>query len=76
MDKPNTTMEWAVPVRPDELGAHLEAYEQSLPRLLTLRLCHRYGQGPDVYITKLPPELLLQVEEFVIAADRKPDWNQ
>ena len=69
-------MEWAIPVRPDELGAHLEAYERSLPTLYTLRLCRRYGQGPASHITKIPLELLWKVEDFVIAADRKPGWNE
>jgi hypothetical protein len=56
---------WGVPVRPDLLGQSLEAYEKFLPVLTTLRLCHRFGRGPDVHVTKLPVEILAVVEELI-----------
>ncbi|KAK5136845.1 hypothetical protein LTR08_001767 [Meristemomyces frigidus] len=73
---------WAVPVRPDVLGAHLEAYEKALPIINALRLCHRFGQGPDAHITRIPVELEQAIEEFVLDARRtcwhswsEPDWK-
>jgi hypothetical protein len=54
---------WAVPLKPDQLGRHLEVFKKCLPGLHALRLCHRFGKGPDVHVTKLPPELLLAVEQ-------------
>jgi hypothetical protein len=62
---------WAVPVKPDTLAWHLEAYEDSFPKLHTLRLCHRYGKGPKAHITKLPLEILRFVEDFVLDKDRR-----
>jgi hypothetical protein len=37
----------------------------ALPSLTTLRLCHRFGKGPSATITRLPPELLSMIEDFV-----------
>ncbi|GAB1730041.1 hypothetical protein NU195Hw_Modified_202t1 [Hortaea werneckii] len=68
---------WAVPVRPDTLGAHLEAYAAGLPAITALRLCHRFGTGDAAHITRLPRELILLIEEHVHAANwhlrSKPD---
>ncbi|KAI6822601.1 hypothetical protein KC340_g12133 [Hortaea werneckii] len=68
---------WAVPVRPDTLGAHLEAYAAGLPAITALRLCHQFGTGPEAHITRLPRELVLLIEEHVHAANwhlrSKPD---
>ncbi|KAI7558996.1 hypothetical protein KC317_g10652, partial [Hortaea werneckii] len=60
---------WAVPVRPDTLGAHLEAYAAGLPAITALRLCHRFGTGDAAHITRLPRELILLIEEYVHAAN-------
>lgn len=56
---------WAMPVRPDDLGSHLKAYKKCLPALSALRLCNRYGKGPTAHITKLPVELLQEIEGHV-----------
>ena len=56
---------WAVPVRPDDLGAHLQAYKTDVPVLNGLRLYHKYGKGKAAHITKLPSELLLAVEGHI-----------
>ncbi|RMX99084.1 hypothetical protein D0867_12225 [Hortaea werneckii] len=68
---------WAVPVRPDTLGAHLEAYAVGVPAITALRLCHRFGTGPAAHITRLPRELVFLIEEYVHAANwhlrSKPD---
>jgi len=61
-------------VKPDELGSHLEAFAKNLPTLRTLRLCHRFGKGPKVHITKLPVELELAIEEHVL--DSSYYWTQ
>ncbi|SMY20228.1 unnamed protein product [Zymoseptoria tritici ST99CH_1A5] len=57
---------WVLPVRPDKLGPHLKNFEEAVPTLHALRLCHRYGRGADVHITKLPAELELLIEGFII----------
>ncbi|KJX94796.1 hypothetical protein TI39_contig4159g00024 [Zymoseptoria brevis] len=59
---------WATPVSPDKLVPHLKSFEKILPHLRTLRLCHRFGQGPDVHITKLPAELELLIEESFLSS--------
>ena len=66
---------WAMPVRPDLLIDRLGDYERSLPVLHTLRLCHRFGKGPQVNITKLPNEILLSIEEDICEHDRCPFFN-
>ncbi|TKA64972.1 hypothetical protein B0A55_08592 [Friedmanniomyces simplex] len=58
----------AVPVRPDELGDRMDRFTQTLPQLHALRLCHRFGEGPDVHITKLPVEVVEAIEELVTEA--------
>ncbi|KAK5719754.1 hypothetical protein LTR17_015205 [Elasticomyces elasticus] len=62
---------WGTPVKPDQLINSLAAYKTALPILKTLRLVHRFGTGPQVHITKLPVEMLLLIEDFVIATRRK-----
>jgi hypothetical protein len=72
-----------IPVRPDKLGANLKAFEDAVPALHSLRLCHRYGKGPDVLITKLPAELELLIEDFYLqslkrnkkSVLREKDWT-
>ena len=59
----------AMPVRPDKLGSRLEAFQRALPVLNTLRLCHRFGKGPDVHLTKLPSEIEQIIESFVFKAE-------
>ena len=66
----NAGLAWGVPVRPDLFGEHLEAYMESLPKLNALRLCHRFGNGPNVHITKLPAELLIAIEDMIFEHSR------
>lgn len=61
----NATIAWAVPVRPDVLGEHLQAYERSLGAITAFRLCSRYGTGEDVHVTKLPAELASYIEDLI-----------
>lgn len=60
---------WAVPVRPDILCQNLQAYKTALPVLNALRLCHRFGQGPDVHVTKLPVEIEQAIEDIIFNAN-------
>ncbi|KAF2497859.1 hypothetical protein BU16DRAFT_616431 [Lophium mytilinum] len=52
---------WAMPVDIARFGAHLEAYVASSPGIQALRLCCRFGEGVNVYINKLPEELIASV---------------
>jgi hypothetical protein len=66
---------WAVPVRPNELLISLIKFDKVLPTIQALRLCHRFWQGPNVHIGKLPVELVLQIEEFLSqSAYISSDW--
>ncbi len=68
---------WATPVRPDQLGHHLEKYKKLLPVIQTLRLCHRFGKGPDVHITELPTEVEQKIEDTIFQyALKEPQVNQ
>lgn len=71
---------WAVPVCPAELGKHLEAYDTVRPALMTLRLCHRFGRGFEVYITKIPVELVEKIEDIMfesaLAAIPYANWAE
>ena len=66
----NAGIAWAVPVRPDLLCKRLEAYSKCLRTLKALRLCHRFGKGPNVYVTNLPTEVLLIIEDIIFEAKR------
>lgn len=60
---------WATPVKVEVLGANLEAYINLLPIIQTLRLCNRFGRGAP--ISRLPAELLLLVEDVLVAQERE-----
>jgi hypothetical protein len=55
----------AIPVAIDKLGAHLQAAYESQPTLDAIRICHRFGKGPDVHINRVPPEVLAMIEGYV-----------
>lgn len=69
------TVTWAVPVKPDELGWHLERYKEILPKLIALRLCHRFGKGPNAHITRIPPEILGAIETMCFDPNYRAYWN-
>ena len=46
---------WVAPVDVVELGASMEAYCKQLRQVHTLRLCHRFREGP---LSQLPQEIL------------------
>lgn len=66
---------WATPVKPDELAQRLEHYAEVLPTLKALRLCHRFGQGQDAHVTKLPVELELAIEAIIIQDKQCPSQH-
>ena len=66
MNSFNAALVWGTPVRPDDLGPHLQAYQTVLPTLRTLRLCHKLGTGSGVYISKLPIEIKDLIEEAIV----------
>jgi len=66
----------AVPVEPDKLGTRLLAFSNVLPKLHVFRLCHRFGKGDSVYITKLPAEVELIIEGMLIRDEKhKLHWD-
>lgn len=67
----DVTLTYAVPVHVLDLGASLKAYIDTLPVTNQLRLCNRFGQGNQAFITKLPVELLGLVEYYVKRPVRK-----
>jgi hypothetical protein len=67
---------WAIPVNMNGLGASLQAIADTMPQTTTLRLAHRFRDGP---LTKLPQELLEQIVSYVqdAAQDKfRPAWYQ
>lgn len=75
----DATLAWAQPVKVEVLGAHLQAYIDLLPTINTLRLCNRFGQGPNAYISKLPLELVQKVEKYLVEGERQErlvEWNR
>ena len=70
---------YCLPVHPDLLGAHLEAYVKLQPTVTALRLCHRFGKGEEVHVTTLPTELVNAVEEYLTESERSvlcEKWTQ
>lgn len=61
---------WAIPVKPDLLGARLEAYHATQKAMHSVRLCHRFGTSACA-ITKLPTEILDIIELYVQAPLRR-----
>ncbi|KAF2093216.1 hypothetical protein NA57DRAFT_81553 [Rhizodiscina lignyota] len=67
---------WAIPVPITHLGAGLEAHLESKPAITALRLCHRFGQGDNVFIIKLPQELFDQVIDEVLCESREASLKE
>ncbi|KAH3945980.1 hypothetical protein HBH98_108880 [Parastagonospora nodorum] len=67
---------WALPVNMNKLGASLQALTDSAPQTTTLRLCHKFRDGP---LSKLPQELLEHIVDNIQGAARAkclPGWYQ
>jgi hypothetical protein len=69
--QPADWQQWALPVRFEKLGAHLEAYVETIPAITALRLCNRFGKGANCYIHKLPIELVQMIEDIIIERERE-----
>lgn len=66
------TLSWSLEVSSVEvLGAHLQAYVELQPTFQALRLCNRYGQGSHAAVTKLPIELMKEIEGHLMKYERK-----
>ncbi|QDS73664.1 hypothetical protein FKW77_002601 [Venturia effusa] len=73
-----TALTWAIPVDIVKLAAHLQVDHALKPTITAVQLCHRYGQGPHVFITRLPEELVDMVLHHVIGPARKTkerEWS-
>lgn len=64
---------YGMPVRPDLLVQGLRRFRHALPTLHALRLCHRFGRGPQAHVFKLPVEIVLQIEQIIIKGTLERD---
>nr|OQO20129.1 hypothetical protein B0A51_11570 [Rachicladosporium sp. CCFEE 5018] len=74
----DATVTWALPVKADKLGAHLQAYVETLDAIIALRLCNRFGTGPGTAVQKLPVELVTMIEKVVFqetCKEKLPEWE-
>lgn len=69
---PPARLEWAMPVDVAKLGATLEACASTQEQILTLRLCHRYGQFSS--LSRIPQELLDRITGHIL--QWQTDQNQ
>ena len=70
------TFTLALPVCAAQLGAHLEAYLDTLPAVNALRACHRFGKGPTCHIRKIPAELVQAIAQCYILPVREEKLNR
>ncbi|KAF2171755.1 hypothetical protein M409DRAFT_17990 [Zasmidium cellare ATCC 36951] len=66
---------WAVPVDIEVVGPNVEAFIKLQPIINALRLCHRFGNS-GAPITRLPVELLNNIEEVLLKAEREKQREQ
>lgn len=74
--RPAPQLKWATPVDIVELGASLEAFLAQLSQILSLRLCHRYG---DSSLSKVPQEILDHIISDIHHAYKdliRPEWDR
>ncbi|KAK6441865.1 hypothetical protein LTR95_001896 [Oleoguttula sp. CCFEE 5521] len=74
----DVSMSWALPVKVDRLGAHLQAYVETLDTIITLRLCNRHGAGSGIFVQKLPVEIVQIIEKLIfreICKAKYPEWQ-
>lgn len=75
----SATLTWATAVDPVSLGAHFEAYVRLQPVFHMLRLCNRFGKGKKAAVARLPVELRLVVEDYLMEEERekqRSEWNR
>ena len=71
MQKLDATLTLALPVNAAQLGAHFQAYLDTLPALNALRACNRFGKEPQCHINKLPAELMQSIAHYYIVPARE-----
>ncbi|KAF2137600.1 uncharacterized protein K452DRAFT_361768 [Aplosporella prunicola CBS 121167] len=62
---------WAIPVEPDILGAHLQAYKKHRCSVKVFQLCYDSGQIQGAPVGKLPLELVDMIVDWVMVQDRQ-----
>lgn len=72
----DATLTWALPVHVAQLGAHVEAYLETLPALNALRACNRFIKGPQCSINKLPVKLVQSIAHYYILPIRAAKLKQ
>lgn len=61
---------WGVPVRPDRLGHALSAFAAKMkPKYPPLQRFLKYAEKPENECSKLPPEILKMISDFVIHSE-------
>jgi hypothetical protein len=60
-----------MPVRFMELLLNLDAFRKATPTIHTLRCCNQFGKGENAGIPKLPKELVVFIEEELLALHRR-----
>lgn len=70
MSNLEVNLTWSVQLQPDVLIAYLGAFLELRKTLSALRLCHRYGQGEQAAINRLPVEVLTHIESFLVEERR------
>lgn len=70
------TFTLALPVCAAQLGAHLEAYLDTLPAMNALRACNRFGKGPACHIRKIPAELVQTIAQYYILPVREENLRR
>lgn len=71
----DVTLTVAMPVGVARLGAHWDAYRETLPALDALRACNRFGRGPQCYINKLPVELIQRISDYHVTPIRQKKFE-
>jgi hypothetical protein len=67
---------WSIPVNICRLGAHLDAHVTVKPVAEQLLLCHKFGQGKEVHLKKLPRELINLIIEHYTAPIREEKFKE
>jgi hypothetical protein len=77
--KTEAGLAWSLPVNVCSLGAHLDAHVTAKPAVHQLVLCHRFGQGEEVFLKRLPREIInLIIDHYTapIRTEKFAEWDQ
>ena len=67
---------WAIPVDPLHTLASLLAFASSKAALTTFRLCARSAQIPAPRLSRLPLEIILRIEDYVLSSCRTTELER